>query len=199
MCLAVCSALERINGPNLADRVYKKYSGFQTMMRFFDAKQPRANFTLKAIFMLEKSVACPCNVGSTSTMISVQNDHLEPASIAGLHPAKASASSRNQFVAELGLYNKSQTAFGMLNGEEIRLGDWSIVVADIECVKTIQVALRIIVADKAPSRTYSLVAIGADANARVERGDISKAEMAIPARARALYLQKSNQIMVVKA
>ena len=132
-------------------------------------------------------------------MISVQNDHLDPSSIAILDPAKASALNGHQFVAKLGLYNKSQTAFGMLNGEEIRFGNCSIVVADIECVKTIQVALPIIVSDKAPSKACSLVAIGADANARVERGDISKAEMAIPARARALYLQKFNQIMVVEA
>ena len=179
----------------LADQDYNEHRSILIMMRFFDAKQPRANFTLKAIFMLEKSVACPCNVGSTSTMISVQNDHLDPSSIAILDPAKASALNGHQFVAELGLYDKSQKAFGMLNEEEIRSGDcvktsgdWPTVVADIGCVKTVQGALRIIVSDKASSRTYSLVAIGADANARVERGDISKAEMAIPARARALYL-----------
>ena len=139
-------------------------------------------------------------------MISAQNDHLEPASIATIRLAKAGVLNGNQFVAELRLYNKSQTAFGILNGEGIRSGDcvetsgdWPTLVADTGCVKTVQGTLRIIVADKAPSRTCSLVAIGTGADFRLERGNISKDGMAIPARARALYLQKSNQIVVVEA
>ena len=126
-------------------------------------------------------------------------------SIATICLAKAGVLNGNQFVAELGLYNKSQTAFGMLNGEEIRCGDcvetsgdWPTVVADIGCVKTVQRALQVMAADKAP-KACSLVAIGTNATVRAERGDIFKAWMAIPARARALYLQKSNQIMVVEA
>ena len=132
----------------------------------------------------------------------------------------------NQFIADLGprypLYlsllpaaaqaamgqphDDGRPAFDMLIAEGFHAGDyvdifdgWPTLVADIDAVRTVRDARRIMMSGVADDGVRSLVAVGTGADFRVARGIVDASGCFDAALADALRLKTSEEILVVAA